>query len=116
MTDATTHHSECLDCEAKFADKNEADVHMRETFDAAPVGADGWSRSGHRTRVVNPTPEERAEIKARSTVSWAVSDAVDGAIDSLIRKVDRGDITAEEVRHHLRSYSDFIDAWDEAQE
>lgn len=110
MTD-TTQYAHCLDCPAVFADRAAMSEHGTATL--APTGEQGITAQGHRARVDNPTPEERAESRDRSTVSRAIERAMDAAFDALDSDIRRGDITEDAVTQQLRDYPDFADAWDE---
>lgn len=113
----TTHYAHCTkpDCGKTFDNREDAQKHSSDTLDAAKIENPNWSGSisGHGFQVDNPTDEERRANRVRSAVSWAIESAVDRFIESMERDVDRGEITAEEVREELRGHYDFADAWDE---
>lgn len=110
-TTDTTQYAHCLDCPTVFADRAAMREHMSATM--TPTGEQGVVARGHGALVDNPTPEEQAESRARSTVSRAIERAMDEAFEDLDGDIRRGYVTEAEVTAQLRFYSDFADAWDE---
>lgn len=101
-------YGRCNDCGVEVADKDASSRHLSETFEAAK--ATGGS-SSHSVRVLNDDREGRI----KSEVRQAVSGAIDDAIEELWQLVDDGGATEEEISSALAHYSDFRDAWGEAQ-
>lgn len=92
-------YAHCLDCPATFADRAEMNAHLSSTL--------AGGSSPHRARVDNPTEDEQRQSRA----SMAVSDALDCAVESLVREVEYGRVTAEDIRDALHHY-DLADEWD----
>ncbi|WP_372595641.1 hypothetical protein [Actinotalea sp.] len=104
-------YAACLNCGAEFDDREAMYAHQSDTL--APTGAtSGVTARGHRVRVENPTPEEVEATRIRWMVSRAVDEAIESAMGDLLREVERGRITAEQVAAELRG-TDFEDAWAE---
>lgn len=104
-------YAHCLDCPATFSERAAANAHGLATM--TPTGEPGVTARGHGYQVDNPTPEEQAESRARSTVGYAIERAMDAAFDDLDSDIRRGYITEDEVTAQMRFYSDFAAAWDE---
>lgn len=120
-TETGTEYAVCVTCGVKLATPDDARAHGTETLEAAKAANPDWVTkgqiSGHAHRVVNPTPEELEKRRIRRAVGDAVDDALTDAIDKLWRRIDRGDVTEEEVAVELRhSYPDFADAWEDAEQ
>jgi hypothetical protein len=107
----TDQYAICLTCGVEHVDRAAMNQHGRDTL--APTGEQGVTARGHRSRVVNPTPEEVVENRARSTVDRAVEDALSEAFEDLDRSIRRGDVSEEAVTRALRNYPDFADGWTE---
>lgn len=111
MTAETDQYAICLDCDAEHADRAAMNQHGHDTL--APTGEQGVVARGHRSRVVNPTPEEQAQRRIRSVVSSAVESGMNETFEDLDRAIRRGHVTEDAVTKELRSYPDFTDGWDE---
>lgn len=98
-------YGSCATCGEPMSGQGAARAHMSETFDR------GAGKS-HGISVTNPNRADRI----RAHVSWEISVAVDAAIETLDRLVDRGDASLDEIADALRySSNEFSDAWDEYQ-
>jgi len=109
----TDKYAICLDCGVEHEDREAMLVHGKETSAPVDPPEHGVVARGHRSRVVNPTPEEVQASHVRYTVGRAIQDAVEEAYEDLDREIRRGGITKEEVDKELRGYPDFSDGWDE---
>lgn len=104
----------CLECPARFENWAAMLEHGKATL--TPTGEAGATARGHRSRVVNPTPEEREEReenRVRSIASSAVSRAMDEAAEEIARDVERGVSTDAQARDALGWHTgeDFLDAY-----
>lgn len=91
----------CVTCGIDLPSPEDSRRHLDET-----MPDDGGS--SHTTRVLNPTPKERA----RSEVQWIVADALEEACEELDNLVERGEFTEEQVADALRGLPDAFDAWE----
>lgn len=94
-------YGRCVDCGIELATDADGIAHR-----AATMGPSGQGPS-HSTRAENAPRAQRIQ----QMVDHTVYDAIEEALDKLRDEIDRGDVTADEVREALRWHSDFGDAW-----
>lgn len=93
-------YAECKDCDQKFVDRESMSQHLKDTVDPA--------NTSHKATVVNPTEEEMRMAQVGRVIAGALYDAV----EYMSNHVDRGEVTAEEIKAQLR-YFDLAIEWDE---
>lgn len=111
MSGVADQYAICLDCGVEHADREAMFWHGHDTL--APAGEQGVVARGHRSRVVNPTPEEQEQKHVRAVVIRAVEAGMNETFEDLDRAIRRGYVTEDAVTKELRSYPDFADGWDD---
>lgn len=101
-------YGSCKNCDALFATREEMSAHLSETFEQGGR----VNGNGHTARVTNSTRAERI----RSHVQFAIESAIYDFMEEMERDIDRGHLTAEEVREALGGHPDFGDAWEERED
>jgi hypothetical protein len=95
-------YGKCRDCGIEIATQELSRQHLDGT------SSKHGSRS-HSVIVLNPSRQSQIS----SHIAWRLDVAINAAFEDLMRDVERGDLTVEEISGEMYSYPDFSDGWDE---
>jgi hypothetical protein len=109
MSVETTDYAVCAQegCKVALPTPEDAREHIDATM--TPTGATtGVTATAHSYRILNPTPEE----KAQRAVDRIVQTATERACEDLDSEIQSGRVQPDDVRTALSRYPDFSDEWD----
>lgn len=123
-------YGQCTACGLAHQTREESDRHQQEMLEAA-IAADPRAtshRSGHSTRILNPSRADRVKHQVEDILQSAIEsfpgryylgtgeydvdeEAIARAMEDLHAAVDRGDVSAQEVTRELRFQPEFLTPW-----
>lgn len=110
MSTQATDYAVCVEegCGIALPTPEDAARHGNETMRATGATT-GVTARGHSRRILNPTPQEKAD----RAVARIVEEAIERAFEDIDREISNGGMTRAEATEALRWFPDFTDGWAE---